>query len=255
MILVPAVLLLAGFPLFVLLLATAAILLVWFMSVPLAAVPQLMFSSVDKFSLLAVPFFLFVGEIMSVGGMSRRIVDWVLALIGGVRGSRGLTTVGACTVFGAISGSSVATVAAVGRLMYPSLKVRYGERFGAGVIASTGAIDILIPPSIVMILYGASAEQSVAVLFIAGILPAEALAAEQQGLGVAFGLAVFREPTFTTWRGHISPLSECQSVSGYVSEQVEQWGSIRSIELGHMEHHTSAVALRTQKTGEAMCAS
>jgi C4-dicarboxylate transporter DctM subunit len=90
-----------------------------------------------------------------------------------------LTTVGACTVFGAISGSSVATVAAVGRLMYPSLKERYGERFGAGVIASTGAIDILIPPSIVMILYGASAEQSVAVLFIAGILPGLLMAAFQ----------------------------------------------------------------------------
>jgi C4-dicarboxylate transporter, DctM subunit len=181
MVLVPVALLIAGFPLFVLLLATAAILLLWFMSVPLTAVPQLMFSSVDKFSLLAVPFFLFVGEIMSVGGMSRRIVDWVLALIGGVRGSRGLTTVGACTVFGAISGSSVATVAAVGRLMYPSLKARYGERFGAGIIASTGAIDILIPPSIVMILYGASAEVSVAVLFIAGILPGLLMAAFQGG--------------------------------------------------------------------------
>lgn len=179
MIFVPLALLLAGFPLFVLLIATAAVLLIWFMSVPMTAVPQLMFSSVDKFSLLAVPFFLFVGEIMSVGGMSRRIVDWVLALIGGVRGSRGLTTVGACTVFGAISGSSVATVAAVGRLMYPSLKERYGERFGAGVIASTGAIDILIPPSIVMILYGASAEQSVAVLFVAGILPGLLMAAFQ----------------------------------------------------------------------------
>ena len=179
MIIVPAVLLLLGFPLFIILLATSAVLLIWFMNVPLAAVPQLMFSSIDKFSLLAVPFFLFVGEIMGVGGMSRRIVDWVMALIGGVRGARGLTTVGACIVFGAISGASVATIAAVGRLMYPSLRERYGERFATGMISATGSIDILIPPSIAMILYGASAEQSVALLFIAGILPGLVMAAFQ----------------------------------------------------------------------------
>ena len=175
--LVPVVLMLLGFPLFLVLLSTAAIVLLLFMNVPLGAVPQIMFSSMDKFALLAVPFFLFVGEIMSVGGMSRRIVDWVMALIGGVRGARGLTTVGACTVFGAISGSSVATVAAVGRLMYPSLKQRYGDRFSTGLISSTGAIDILIPPSIAMILYGAAAEQSVAVLFMAGVLPGLLMAA------------------------------------------------------------------------------
>jgi C4-dicarboxylate transporter DctM subunit len=181
MLVVPLVLLLLGFPLFIILLGTSAILLLWFMNVPLALVPQTMFGSVDKFALLAVPFFLFVGEIMGVGGMSRRIVDWVLALIGGVRGARGLTTVGACTVFGAISGASVATIAAVGRLMYPSLKQRYGERFSSGMIASTGAIDILIPPSISMIIYGASAEQSVALLFLAGILPGLLMAGFQAG--------------------------------------------------------------------------
>jgi len=179
MLIVPLVLLLLGFPLFIILLGTSAILLLWFMNVPLALVPQTMFGSVDKFALLAVPFFLFVGEIMGVGGMSRRIVDWVLSLIGGVRGARGLTTVGACTVFGAISGASVATIAAVGRLMYPSLKERYGERFSTGMIASTGAIDILIPPSISMIIYGASAEQSVALLFMAGVLPGLLMAAFQ----------------------------------------------------------------------------
>jgi C4-dicarboxylate transporter DctM subunit len=179
--LVPLVLMLLGFPLFLVLLSTAAVVLLLFMNVPLSAVPQIMFSSVDKFSLLAVPFFLFVGEIMSVGGMSKRIVDWVMALLGGVRGARGLTTVGACTVFGAISGSSVATVAAVGRLMYPSLRDRYGDRFSTGLIASTGAIDILIPPSIAMILYGAAAEQSVALLFMAGVLPGLLMAAFQAG--------------------------------------------------------------------------
>ena len=145
MLLVPTALLLLGFPLFIILLATSAVLLLFFMNVPLAAVPQVMFSSIDKFSLLAVPFFLFVGEIMGVGGMSRRIVDWVMSLIGGVRGARGLTTVGACVVFGAISGASVATIAAVGRIMYPSLKQHYGTRFAAGLVAST---ETLFTPNV-----------------------------------------------------------------------------------------------------------
>ena len=110
---VPVVLLLLGFPLFIVLLGTASILLLWFMNVPAAAAPQLMFGSIDRFALLAVPFFLFVGEIMGAGGMSKKIVDWVMSLIGGVRGSRGLTTVGLHGVR-RVSGTSVATVAAVG---------------------------------------------------------------------------------------------------------------------------------------------
>lgn len=175
----PLALLLLGFPLYIILLTTSALVLLFFMNVPLTAVHQVMFGSIDKFALIAVPFFLFAGEIMGVGGMSKRIVDWVLAILGNVRGCRGLTTVGACTVFGAISGSSVATVAAVGRLMYPSLREKYNEKFSSGLIAATGAIDILIPPSIAMILYGASAEQSVALLFVAGIFPGLVMAAFQ----------------------------------------------------------------------------
>ena len=175
----PAVLLLLGFPIFLILLSASAILLLFFMNVPTTAVHQVMFGSVDKFALIAVPFFLFAGEIMGVGGMSRRIVEWVLALMGNLRGCRGLSTVGACTVFGAISGSSVATIAAVGKLMYPVLREKYDARFSAGLICATGAIDILIPPSIAMILYGASAEQSVALLFIAGVFPGLVMAAFQ----------------------------------------------------------------------------
>jgi len=173
----PVLLLLLGFPIFTLLIATSACLLLFFMNVPLPAAHQTMFGSIDKFALLAVPFFLFAGEIMGVGGMSRRIVDWCMSIIGGIRGAQGLTTIGASTVFGAISGSAAATVAAIGRLMYPSLREAYGLKFSTGIISATGAIDILIPPSIGMILYGAAAEQSVAHLFIAGVFPGLLLAA------------------------------------------------------------------------------
>lgn len=183
MAIVPVILLLLGFPIFVILLATAAIVLMLFAPVPPMAVHINMFGSVDKFALMAVPFFIFAGELMGHGGISKRIVAWVLSIIGGVRGSLALTTVGTCTVFGAISGSSPATVAAVGRLLYGPLRnAGYDEKFSSGLLASSGAIAIVIPPSIGMILYGASAEQSVALLFIAGVIP---------GLLMAFLMAAY----------------------------------------------------------------
>ena len=172
MALVPLALLALGFPIFLILLVTSLILLLFFIDVPLVQMHITMFGSVDKFGLMAVPFFLFAGELMGRGGISRRLVAWVLALVGGVRGSLGLTTVGACTIFGAISGSSPATVAAIGQILYrPLRKAGYSERFSSGVLTSSGAIAIVIPPSIAMILYGTAAEQNVALLFIAGIVP------------------------------------------------------------------------------------
>jgi C4-dicarboxylate transporter DctM subunit len=168
----PVGLLFLGFPIFIILIATSAVILMFFTPVPWTAVHLVMFGSVDKFALMAVPFFIFAGELMGYGGISKRIINWVMSIIGGVRGSLPLTTVGTCTIFGAISGSSPATVAAVGRLMYPPLREKgYDERFSTGLLASSGAIAIVIPPSISMILYGASAEVSVAQLFIAGIIP------------------------------------------------------------------------------------
>ncbi len=186
---VPVILLVLGFPIFVILLATAAIILMIFAPVPPMAMHINMFGSVDKFALMAVPFFIFAGEIMGHGGISKRIVAWVLSIIGGVRGSLALTTVGTCTVFGAISGSSPATVAAVGRLLYNPLRnAGYNEKFSSGLLASSGAIAIVIPPSISMILYGASAEQSVALLFVAGVIPGLVMAALMAAYIYAFAL-------------------------------------------------------------------
>lgn len=113
------------------------------------------------------------GEIMSEGGISKRIVQWLLTMVGGLRGGLAFATVGACEFFGAVSGSSPATVAAIGRLMYPALRQGgYEDKFALGLITSSGAIASVMPPSIVMILYGAAAEQSVAALFAGGVVPA-----------------------------------------------------------------------------------
>jgi C4-dicarboxylate transporter DctM subunit len=174
----PVALLALGFPLFVVLLATALVVLVFFAAVPATAVHQVMFSSIDKYALLAVPFFIFAGDVMGRGGVSRRIVRWVTSIIGSVRGSLAFTTLGTATVFSAISGSTAATVAAVGGLTYDRLReAGYSERFSTGLLVSTGAIDNLIPPSIGFILYGIASETSIVRLFAAGIVPGLVVAA------------------------------------------------------------------------------
>jgi C4-dicarboxylate transporter DctM subunit len=173
MALAPLLLLALGFPIYVVLLASTSAIALIYMDIPLTLVPQVMFGSLDKFTLLAVPFFIFAGEIMSEGGISRRIVQWLLSMLGGLRGGLAFATVGACEFFGAVSGSSPATVAAIGKLMYPALlRGGYQDKFAVGLITSSGAIASIMPPSIVMILYGAAAEQSVAALFAGGVVPA-----------------------------------------------------------------------------------
>jgi C4-dicarboxylate transporter, DctM subunit len=176
--LLPVALLALGFPIFVVLLASAAVALTWFMDVPLAAMHQTLYGSIDAYPLLAIPFFLYAGELMGRGSVARRIVDVVQAGVGGVRGSLGVTTIGTSAIFGAISGASSATVATVGRIMLPAMRrAGYPERFSAGLITSVGAIDIIIPPSIPMIVYGAAAQESVPQLYAAGFLPGLLIAA------------------------------------------------------------------------------
>ena len=175
--LLPLALLALGFPFFLTLLATSAIVLVIFADVPATALHQVMFSSIDKYALLAVPFFIFAGDLMGRGGVSKRLVRWVTSMIGGIRGSLPFTSLGTAVIFSAISGSTAATVAAVGGLTYRQLReAGYNGRFSSGLLISAGAIDNLIPPSIGFILYGTAAETSIVKLFAAGIVPGLVLA-------------------------------------------------------------------------------
>jgi C4-dicarboxylate transporter DctM subunit len=175
--LLPIALLAAGFPFFLVLLATAAAVLTFFGDVPAMALHQVMFSSIDKFALLAVPFFIFAGDLMARGGVSRRLIRWVTAMLGGVRGALPFTALGTTAVFSAVSGSTAATVAAVGGLTYGRMReAGYSERFSSGLLVSSAAMDNLIPPSIGFILYGISAETSIVKLFAAGIVPGLVLA-------------------------------------------------------------------------------
>ena len=168
----PAALLVLGLPIFLVLLVTCLMVVLFISDVPTEAVQTFLFGGLDNFPLLAVPFFIFAGEIMARGGIARRVVVWVVSIVGGVRGSIGVTTVAASELFGAMAHTAIGTVVAVGRMMYPSLKDNgYHERFAMGLIASSGAIAVVIPPSITMILYSVSAQQSAVALFTAGILP------------------------------------------------------------------------------------
>ena len=172
LLLLPVVLLALGLPVFVILLATTLIAVLTMTDLPPAVIQTVMYGSLGSFPLLAIPFFILAGEIMAQGGIARRVVAWVGALFGGVRGSLAVTTVTASELFGAMSHTAVGTVVAIGRMLYPSLReAGYNDRFSLGLIASSGAIAVVIPPSISMILYSMSSQQSAVALFTAGILP------------------------------------------------------------------------------------
>lgn len=175
---VPLFLLLIGFPIFLVLLTTVVVALVLFMNMPLAALHQNLFGSINAYALLAIPYFIYAGELMGRGSVAQRLVDFVQGGVGSVRGSLGVTTVGTATIFGAISGVSAAAVATIGKVMYPAMvRAGYPASFAAGLITAVGAIDIIIPPSIPMIVYGAAAQESVPRLYAAGILPGLLIAA------------------------------------------------------------------------------
>lgn len=187
--LVAALLLLGGAPLWLVLLVSATSALALYTDVPLAVVPSTLFGALDNFVLLAVPGFVFAGAVMSRGGMTARLVRWLGALVGPVPGGTALTTVGVASLFGAISGSSAAATAALGQILYPALRGHgYPERFSLGLVTAAGALALIIPPSIPMILFSAITGAPLAALFIAGVVPGLVLAL----LYAAYAVAVHR---------------------------------------------------------------
>jgi C4-dicarboxylate transporter, DctM subunit len=143
-----------------------------FGSVPLLAMPKEMFSALDKFPLAAIPFFIFAGNLMETGGISRRLVEFAKSIVGGVQGGLAATCVLTCMIFAAVSGSSVATTFAIGAILIPAMiKHGYPTNFAAALQATSAELGVIIPPSIPMILYGVAAEVSVGELFIAGFGP------------------------------------------------------------------------------------
>lgn len=141
-------------------------------TIDLSMLIQKLFTSLDSFPLLAIPFFMFAGLLMGRGGISQRILQFANQLVGWMAGGLAMVTVVACTFFAALSGSGPATVAAIGSFMIPEMKKRnYDGAFASALTAAAGCIGVLIPPSIPFILYGVISGASIGELFKAGILP------------------------------------------------------------------------------------
>ena len=154
-----------------------------FSGLPLVLVAQQLFIAIDKWPLVAVPFFILAGNLMEAGGMSRRLIDFARAVVGGVQGGLACACILTCMIFAAVSGSSVATTFAVGSILIPAMvRQGYPRPFATSLQATSAELGVIIPPSIPLILYGVAAEVSIGDLFIAGIGP---------GLLIAGALVLF----------------------------------------------------------------
>ena len=170
-------LMLTGMPVSISLGLTVLSFLFFFTQVPIESVALKLFTGIEKFEIMAIPFFILAGNFLTHGGVAKRMIRFATSLVGHWPGGLGLGAVVACALFAAISGSSPATVVAVGSILIPAMvRAGYPVRFGAGVVASAGGLGILIPPSIVMVMYAVSTNSSIGALFMAGVIPGLVLA-------------------------------------------------------------------------------
>ena len=167
------VLLLIGVPIAVALGLSSILFLLAFSDSSLASIAQTLFSAFEgHYTLLAIPFFILASSFMSTGGVAKRIIRFSIACVGHFPGGLAIAGVFACMMFAALSGSSPATVVAIGTIVIAGMRqVGYTKEFAAGVICNAGTLGILIPPSIVMVVYAAAVEVSVGRMFLAGVIP------------------------------------------------------------------------------------
>ncbi|MCH4096667.1 MAG: TRAP transporter large permease [Acidaminococcus provencensis] len=167
----------------------------------IAVLAQRMVYGLNSFTLLAVPLFILVGNLMDFGGISRRLTDWAKSLLGWMPGGLGVVTVFSCAIFAALTGSGPATVAAIGSIMMPAmLKSGYSRETSAGLVASAGALGPIIPPSIPMIIYGVTMNLSIPAMFVAGVVPGLVIAGALALVNVIFA---YRNPEVLKFAGSI----------------------------------------------------
>src|SRR3977135_3113238 len=184
-------LMLTGMPISIALGMTVLTFIYTMTNVPTESVPLKLFTGIDNFEIMAIPFFILAGNFLTHGGVARRMINFATSMIGHWYGGLGLAGVMAAALFAAVSGSSPATVVAIGAIVLPAMVAQgFPKRFGAGVITTSGALGILIPPSIVMVIFAVATGGSVAIdpegkrvlsasvgqLFMAGVIPGLVLA-------------------------------------------------------------------------------
>jgi C4-dicarboxylate transporter DctM subunit len=170
-------LMLTGMPVSISLGLTVLTFLFTMTTVPITSVALKLFTGIERFEIMAIPFFILAGNFLTHGGVARRMIAFASSMVGHWHGGLALAGVMACALFAAVSGSSPATVVAIGSIILPAMiKQGFPKRFGAGVITTSGALGILIPPSIVMVMYSVATNTSVGQLFMAGVVPGLVLA-------------------------------------------------------------------------------
>jgi C4-dicarboxylate transporter DctM subunit len=170
-------LMLTGMPVSISLGLTVLTFLFTMTTVPITSVALKLFTGIERFEIMAIPFFILAGNFLTHGGVARRMIVFASSMVGHWHGGLALAGVMACALFAAVSGSSPATVVAIGSIILPAMvKQGFPKRFGAGVITTSGALGILIPPSIVMVMYSVATNTSVGQLFMAGVVPGLVLA-------------------------------------------------------------------------------
>ena len=161
-----------GMPIAISLGLSSLLTIFFFSQDSLASMSIKLFESSEHYTLMAIPFFVLAGNLMSTGGVAKRMVVFAIAAVGHLRGGLAIASILACMLFAAVSGSSPATVVAIGSIVIAGMvKNGYPQEFAAGVICNAGTLGILIPPSIVMVVYAAVTEVSVGRLFMAGVIP------------------------------------------------------------------------------------
>src|ERR1019366_8175709 len=221
-------LMLTGMPISIALGLTVLSFLYVMTQVPIEAVALKLFTGIESFEIMAIPFFILAGNFLTHGGVARRMIRFATTMVGHWYGGLGLAAVMACALFAAISGSSPATVVAIGSILLPAMvQAGYPKRFGAGVIATSGALGILIPPSIVMVLYSVATGGSVAIdpegkrvlsasvaqLFMAGVIP---------GLILAFllGMTTF----YRAWKNDYPRMPKATWLDAFIAFRQSIWG-------------------------------
>jgi C4-dicarboxylate transporter DctM subunit len=199
-------LMLTGMPVSISLGLTVLAFLFFMTQVPIESVALKLFTGIERFEIMAIPFFILAGNFLTHGGVARRMINFATSVVGHWHGGLGLAGVMACALFAAVSGSSPATVVAIGSIILPAMvKAGFPKRFGAGVITTSGALGILIPPSIVMVMYSVATNTSVGTLFMAGVVP---------GLTLAFMLGAL-----TWWRARKNDYPRMQLIAGRTGTQ------------------------------------
>lgn len=218
-------LMLTGMPISIALGLTVLTFLFFLTSVPIEAVALKLFTGIENFEIMAIPFFILAGNFLTHGGVAKRMINFATSMVGHWYGGLGLAGVMACALFAAISGSSPATVIAIGSILMPAMVAQgFPKRFGAGVITTSGALGILIPPSIVMVIYAVATGGSVAFgpggervtsasvgqLFMAGVIPGLMLAS-LLGLTTVYRAWKFDYPRLprASWAERFKAFREC----------------------------------------------